>query len=245
MKKIILLVGIIIIVASIVFAYKNRQEKMTPVETGDQSVPISIEVKEIKEKNYSGSYPVVTGTGALADTARKYITDTISEFADTANEDVPLMREQFGPDSPPSHYTIDMNATYRESTTTESLVIDEYAYTGGANGNSIYKVFTSSRKSGKIISLTDILIDGKESSFVSFVKGKLLAWRPEGMEEQPVFPEDVNAITLDLLDNWSLDGESLTIYFSKYAIGPGALGAVDFPISRAELAPYVKSAYLK
>lgn len=207
---------------------KMPQDQLT---TKGASVPISIVNKDIKEENFSGKYSVVSGSSILAGSARTYIENQVNEFRVQANKDVPDMRKQFGIDSPPATYEIDIKADYVKGDKTESIVISVYAYTGGANGNSIYKVITSSLGNGKILSLSDIVKKDKQTAFTELVKKELNNWRPEGSTASVVFPEEVNKLNFDSFKNWSLDSKNLTIYFSKYDIGPGVLGPVAFPIS--------------
>lgn len=235
--KIIIAILSLAVIALAILLYKKSNPTPTPTEsktTVEQTkktvVPVSITKKEISETNFSGSKPLIEGSSVLVKEANKYIEQTIADFRTTADNDVPDMRAKFGSDSPTTNYSIDTEAKYIKSNSTESIVLNQYMYTGGANGNSIYKVFTASLKTGKNLSITDEIKPEKQTAFLALLKKKLLAWRPEGSTQSVVFSTEVNSLTMDSLRNWSLDQKNLTIYFDKYAIGPGVLGPVAFTI---------------
>lgn len=240
MKRIIgIFVGIVVVVIiCIVVVQKtptNDNTVVLPPAAPTVDTAITITSLPIKEQYYSGTSIGIAGTSTLADTARLYVTSIINDFAATAAKEVPPMATQFGAGSPPATYTIDLNAVVVTGQTTTSIVIDSYVYRGGANGMSAYKVFTASKTTGKILALTDIIPTDKQQAFVSFVKKELLAQKDYG-----VFPQDVQTLTMNSFRNWSFDTEgNLTIYFDKYEIGPGALGAVAFPISSDKVQPYL------
>jgi hypothetical protein len=102
--------------------------------------PVSISIQKIKEENFSGTMPIFSGSSNIASSARAYVKEQVSLFRTQANTDVPDMRKKFGADSPVATYTIDINAKYIKNKNTESIVMSMYTYTGGANGNDIYKV---------------------------------------------------------------------------------------------------------
>jgi hypothetical protein len=175
--------------------------------------------------------------------AREYIEDTVAEFRKQANTDVPSMREEFGVDAS-ANYEIQIDAKYVKSEKTESIVMLVYVYTGGAHGGSSYKVITATLDDGKntssILSLSEIIKSDKQTAFVSFVKKQLNSWKPDKSQELVVFPEEVDSLNFDSFANWSLDQNNLIIYFDQYAIGPGALGATAFPLSRQKIADFLQ-----
>ena len=207
---------------------KNTTESSATKTTN--VTPISIKSQNIKEENFTGKVAVISGSSNLAIEAQKYIDQTISDFRKQANIDVPDIRAKFGAGSPPATYEIDIDATYIKGPTTESIVMSLYEYTGGANGNSTYKVITASNANGKILSLADIIKKDEQTTFTEFVKKALLNWQPEGSTAPVVFTEEVNGLQFNSFTNWSLDNKNLVIYFDKYAVGPGALGPVALPI---------------
>lgn len=235
---------IILLVAAILWLILRHSRPETvnnnitePAGKTDTSAPAptTITKKDIKEENFSGSEPVITGSSAAAIAAQAYVDQSVADFKKQADTDVPDMRAKFGADSPPASYTIDIDAKDLKGPKTESIVVSSYVYTGGANGNELYKVFTQDTVTGKIISLSDVIAADKQAAFTAEVKKELIAWQPEGTTAPVVFPDDVNALTFSSFTDWSLDGQNLTLYFDKYAIGPGVLGPVAFPVPLSKI----------
>lgn len=251
-SKIVILILILIIIGiGGTLLKKNTQEPMkviTPKDESVQSTPISTPQEHsteesIKEDNFTGTKSIIKGSSLLANTAREYMNQTIASFKQSADQDVPDMRAKFGTDSPTAKYEIDLKATYVKGDKTESIIIDNYVYTGGANGDDSYKVFTASKSTGKLLSINDIILPTKHDSFVSYMKKALASWRPEGGKYSVVFPEEVGALTFDSFSNFSLDSKNLIIYFDKFAIGPGVLGAVAFPVPLSKIKDFLVSGY--
>lgn len=206
----------------------NNEISQKKIKTETNSVQIT--TKKIKEENFTGSVAVISGTSVAASESRKYIEQTIVDFRTQADTDVPALRKEFGADSPTANYEIDINAKYVKSEKTESIAMIIYMYTGGAHGNSSYKVITTDA-TGKILALSDVIKKNRYLAFAEFVKKELNNWRPEGSDTPPVFEDYVKDLNFDSFANWSMDDKNLIIYFSQYEIGPGVLGAVEFPLS--------------
>lgn len=216
---------------------QQKKEINTSVDTNSTKkvestiIPVSISTKSIKETNFIGTMPVITGSSVLVVKARAYVDQTISDFRKQANTDVPDMRAKFGADSPTAQYEIDIDGKYLRDDKTESIMMTIYEYTGGANGNTSYKVLTASLASSKILSLANVIKKDEQNAFTALVKKELTTWSPDGSDTSVVFTDDVKSLTFFSFKNWSLEDKNLIIYFDKYDIGPGALGAVAFPIS--------------
>lgn len=246
-RIIIYVVIIIAIVVAILYFKKPGTVTINPEtpkeETPEDMPAISISSKDIKEKNFTGKVAVVSGEGVLAKTAQAYINETVADFKKQADKDVPDMREKFGADSPTADYEINIDAKDIKGGETESIAMLTYTYTGGAHGNSVYKVITVS-SGGEILSLGDVIKTDKQSAFTDFVKKELKSWRPDSsMTSSPIFPEEVQALKFNSFANWSLDDKNLTIYFGQYDIGPGALGPVAFTLSREKVKAFLNANY--
>ncbi len=196
----------------------------------DTAPSISIKTQDIKEENFTGKIPIISGSNILAKYAQTYIDETVHDFKTAADPVVPEMRQQFGADSPTANYEIDIDAKYIKSVKTESIVMTVYTYTGGAHGSSFYKTFTASISSKKILSLSDIIKTSEQTAFAEFVKKELKDWIP-GSDSMGFFVEAITDLKFDSFTSWSIDDKNLTIYFDQYEIGPGAMGLVPFPIS--------------
>lgn len=239
MKKFLIFIFILaVIIGGSFFFLRDKSAPTFPAPEQVDAIFIW-DSEEINKENYTGSRPVIEGEDILAQAARTYIDSTILEFEANANSEVPAIKEQFGADWPPGSYTIDIGASQAENAETRSIILSIYVYTGGAHGSSSYKTFTASKINGKLLTLGDIIKKEKQTAFMGLVKEKLLAWRPELSDStQVVFPEDVGNLSFEDLTNWSLNEKDMTLYFSQYEVGPGALGAFAFPIPLSEIADY-------
>ncbi len=239
----VLVAVLIVYLATNLFSRKDDITNITttPDETPDDTdTQISVSSKELNEENFTGSIPVINGKGEFVDRARAYVDSTLSDFRISANEDVPAMREQFGADSPTANYTLDIKARHVQNSETQSIVLSSYVYTGGANGNNFYKVFTASVPDGKILTLSSLIREERKADFTRLVKDSLLKWRPGGADSMTVFEDAVADLTFQSFDDWSLDDKNLILYFDKYEIGPGALGAVEFPLPVSVIKAFLK-----
>lgn len=198
--------------------------------TNSASLSISIISQKINEKNFNGTTSLISGASLLAVKMREYIDTTISDFRTKSNTEVPDIRKNFGADSPSSTYEIDISSKYIKGVKTESIVTSVYSFTGGAHGSTTYKVMTASLSNGKILSLSNIIKKEKQNDFTELVKKKLSKWIPEGSGVSPLFADSISSLKFNSFSNWAINGGNLIIYFDQYAIGPGALGAVEFPL---------------
>lgn len=244
MKKTTTILIIILVLALIILTaiwLQKRSTVVAPSETISPVVttPVTISSKPIVEEYFKGTRPVIAGSSVIVAAANEYVNERIAEFKTSADTQVPAMRKQYGNDAPPATYTIDFKAEHLQGPTTESIVVYSYVYMGGANGMSIYRVFTATYGGTTVMTLNDVVAPDKHDAFVAYVKKLLIDGTLGGPTKGAVFPEDVNQITFENLKNFSLDETSLTLYFTKYEIGPGALGAVVYPIPLELLRPYL------
>ena len=245
------LLAIILAVVIFYVGFNLGQEKKSidstravPAKNSTNTISsITIKTQKIKEENFNATIPVISGPGPLPTEAKKYIDQTISDFRQQANTDVPPMRAKFGTDSPMANYEIGIEAKYIKGGKTESVVMTVSTYTGGAHGSSLYKVLTASLADKKILNLSNIIQKDQQSAFTEFVKKRLNAWRPEGSGGPVVFPEDVASLKFDSFVNWSLDDKNLIIYFGQGEISPEVFGSPKFPFSLEKIKNFLDSAF--
>jgi hypothetical protein len=238
--RIVIIILVLIIIGSYIAKRTKQPEPIAeqPViqEPDTTSDEITITEKVIKEDNFSGTMPEIGGKNNLATAAHDYVAKVVADFRERANLEVPDLRKEFG-DLPPAHYTIDIKATHFGGLTTETILLDEYIYTGGANGMSLYTAFTAEKATGNILALKDVIILEKQKAFTDLIKKRLLAAGKAGTLS--VFPEDVNKLTFDMFNDFAFDETSLIIYFDKYAISPGAQGPIPYKIPIVDLKTYL------
>lgn len=231
-KNSIVLSFILLIVILFTVWFFTQNKKTTNISRGG----VEIVEKTFDQELFTGSYNQVLGKTNLAKVSNDYIAGVISDFKADADKSIPGLRAEFGEDNPTTKYTLDIEAEYAKGLSTESIIISTYKYTGGANGISEYKVFTVDIND-QILSIDQIIKTEAQDDFVTAVKNKILDWKVEG--ESIVFKEDVEKLNLESFSNFSLDNESLFIYFDEYKIAPGYVGPIAFKMSLIDAEPYL------
>ncbi|MCC8046354.1 MAG: DUF3298 and DUF4163 domain-containing protein [Clostridiales bacterium] len=162
-----------------------------------------------------------------------------AELAESAGEDA--LYEDWGSDS---YY---YNA-WREAELTRvdesvlSLVIWEYAYTGGAHGNYGYTSVTFDVASGEILQLTELLEDAE--GFCDSAEAYIVeALETEYGDELFGGYEETVAAMWDTELTWYLDAEGITFVFDPYELGPYSMGAASVTCPYEIVAAYMKTAY--
>lgn len=184
----------------------------------------------IDNENLTGSYSEILGESVAAKSAREYIKKKESELQTQADTDLPEMRKEFPDAFADRKYALEIDANILSSDNTQSIVLLEYVYTGGANGNSLYTSFTQDDE-GNMLTLKDVVPYDKHEAFMSLVKQRLREYElPEG-EKVDLFPESINELTFAHLKNFALENDDLNIYFDKYEVGPGVVGPIVLTIS--------------
>jgi hypothetical protein len=244
---------VVVLILAFIFVYLTKEPVSptieTPVNTANKEVEkIEITKKDIKEENFNGSTIEISGSSTLSKVAQAYVNESVQDFRERANKEVPDLKKEFGPAVSAADYSLEIAGELKESSKTESIIISSYVYTGGANGMSLYKVFTASKKDGHIVPIDEVISKPSQAAFVKKVEDELLAWKPEGMEETPVFKEEVDKLILKSMDDWAIEdtknSKNFIIYFDKYEIGPGALGPVAFPISIEKVTKFLNKEFL-
>lgn len=113
-----------------------------------------------------------------------------------------------------------------------SYMIDEYVYTGGANGMQIVHTFNYA-PDGSRFTLSEVVPSDKRAAFMQAVRREL--YEANGIEGPgDLFGDAIADLEFaDLGDFYLTEGE-IVVVFSEYDVGPGALGAVRASVSRAE-----------
>ncbi len=134
----------------------------------------------------------------------------------------------------PAPWEMDINySVTRGGNGLESLMLQNYAYTGGAHGGNIIQTYTIDG-SGKLLQLTDLFQPGAD------VLGTLQTIARDSVRQQlGADGTDEDWLTqgtadLSAFHNWVVDGDTLKITFDQYQVGPYAIGniEVDIPFSQ-------------
>jgi len=123
-----------------------------------------------------------------------------------------------------------------------SLVIMEYAYTGGAHGNYGYTSVNFDATTGEILELNDIMEDAE--GFRSLAQAYLIEiLESEYGEELFDGYEDTVAAMWDTEPTWYLSTEGITFVFDPYELGSYATGAISVTCPYTKVGIYMKAAY--
>ncbi len=227
---------LIVLFAVIIFAlWFFKQQKSEDFD--EVNIPKIEEVK-FEEKNFTGAYSKIEGNSRVVSLANKYIEDVVNDFKTSADKDVPAILAEY-PESNSANYSLFIESDYLRGENTESIVVNTYVYTGGANGTAIYKTFTTDN-TGKELALADVIKEDQRDNFTAFLKKTLLDWRVEDMEHVLVFEDVVNTLKFEDIQHFAFDGQDLNIYFSEYDIAPGAVGSPMFTLNYEDIASLLK-----
>ncbi len=114
-------------------------------------------------------------------------------------------------------------AVRRADSTVVSLLCSGYSYSGGAHGTPYYSCANFDSHTGRRLSLSDIVTDAK--LLEQRAQAQLDQWYSgtSFFAENPM--EGYFADLDDILHNWTLDPEGLTLYFGAYDLAPYAEGS--------------------
>lgn len=240
-RKIIFIIILIVLatIAALVFSLLKKdasqevqenipEELVQETNEGEENALPGIgKTLTLNEENIEGSYPQIEGNNFVAKSAREYINNFIRENTNLANTDLPGLRVDF-PEFADRKYAVNVNAHYFKSPYGDSIVLEQFLYTAGANGNSFFMSFNQNPQ-GEKITLKDVIPEEKRASFTNEVKTRLSHYEMEG-ESIELFPEEVEALTFDRFTRFAFDGETLMLYFDKYELAPGAVGPITLSI---------------
>lgn len=240
-KNFFILVAIILAVGLSLLYFINHQSSIIPVMSnqGDTNAKVSdtegqfTQIGEqitIDEENIKGSYPDIFGDSPIAMAARDQIQEFVADITRQANEQLPELRRDFPEAYNDRSYEVEVRGEYFSSDNTESVVLLEYMYTGGANGTSFYVTFNQNNE-GEMIGLSDIIPAKKRVAFVQLVKDRLRSDGGSNDHDLGIFDDAVKGITFTQLDRFAVDNETLHIYFDKYEVAPGASGDIVISIN--------------
>ena len=113
---------------------------------------------------------------------------------------------------------IEIIGTAKSSPKINSYILEMYKYTGGAHGNHEYKVFNHDKKTGKKLSLNDILVSNDSLKKLSALADDEFSKRNIGYQKEGASPREEN------WQLWYADGNAIVFIFPPYAIAPYAAG---------------------
>lgn len=259
--KLLITFGILAFLALSVFLFNyiyvgKIQEAEAPI------VAFDYYLETVEDDNFVASYPAITGYSIVAKKASSYVRDfleplrieaqKVAEEQNAVKSDIQNPKEEIEEkeegiveeeteNSFPS-YSADIGTNYFSGDLTESVVLSGFLFTGGANGTSFYKAFTSFKGGDKLLSIQDIIKPNKRDEFVNLVKNKLKEWRPEEIEnvddESFLFEDVLENLSLNDLESWAIDDDTFILYFDEYAVAPGSVGAIMLEIDLKDVSDF-------
>lgn len=194
----------------------NENENQVEVgeETKNKTLFSSLGVYEYEDDALMISATIpVTEDGEFVEEVYEYGKGEVLRFESMKGE-----TENIGTVSFP--WSLDLDYKQYESETIVSYVVQGYEYTGGAHGNATVKSFNYDKKTGKLLSVLDVL-SGKDSleALSEIAKETLMVEYEEGLS-----PEE---------ENWSVwyaHNQGITFIFPPYQIAPYAVGQQEFSV---------------
>jgi len=125
-----------------------------------------------------------------------------------------------------------------------SFYVLDYAYTGGAHGLETREYQTIDLKTGKIISLDDILIEGKKQVLTTLLTARLRSANhipvSQKLTEAGFFVDEIKPN-----DNFYLIPEGLGFFYNHYDIAPYASGPTEIFLNMGEIRELLKPGVLR
>lgn len=124
-----------------------------------------------------------------------------------------------------------------------TVLIDANEYLGGAHGNSSMHYISYDRVQHKILTLDDVLFQGKQQQFHAVAYAKFVQWFNETMPDSDL-KDYQNTWNFELSDNFYFSPDGLILQYQHYEIGPYAVGMPRLMIPYRELQGIIKPLYL-
>ncbi|MCC3374708.1 DUF3298 and DUF4163 domain-containing protein [Cohnella sp. REN36] len=180
-----------------------------------QTLMLPIDIVKVNQPPLKQNTPVITG--GTGEEARKKMNETIER---TVSD---LQKAQ----GYPSSDIQEMDGTFEIKTNQRgvlSLSLLNYAFTGGAHGNTLQKSLTFDGDTGRSYKLGELFKPGSDykKRLNAIIRAQIKARKLPLLEKYPGITDDQDFYVAD---------KSLVIYFPLYAIVPYAWGFPYFPIS--------------
>lgn len=135
----------------------------------------------------------------------------------------------------------DTYSSQRVDDTVISIVDDSYEFAGGAHPNTTKTAQNFDTKSGKLLTLSDVLTDVSKGT--NFINDFLLQKMKES-EDKVGFFEDYESSIKDILTDqtWYFSEEGFVTIVNTYIVSPYAAGIQEYTIPYSDF-PYLKEEY--
>jgi hypothetical protein len=119
-----------------------------------------------------------------------------------------------------------------------AVQLDADFYTSGAHGAPSTRYLNYDRRSGQLLTLDDVVLDGQRPAFVQMENAAFLAWmKGKGIDSSTQWP-------FKETENFTLGAEGVTVKYDAYAIGPYSAGQPELLIPYAALKGILKPEWM-
>lgn len=266
MKKTILIIGILVILAGIVtwevqsgkfFVEKNISEE-TPVENNSLSMSVNFIHQTDNFYNIQVEYPQFKNVSASFNKEiSDLITGEIENFKKDAKANWEARRATATPENPvPENPTtpFDFIATWTPTQINDkyiSFVINIYYFVGGAHGVTEVDAFNYDIEKNKDININDFLGSSEALTALSELTAERITSQLQsgGLTIDNILKQMIQEgtqPTQENFNNFNFNSNSLIIYFQQYQVAPGYIGPVTITLYKTDLdANSITSNYLK
>lgn len=189
------------------------------------------------EGNLAESLATVLRDSVLCMQGYSTIEETMAALADSMqNEWKQEIAEMYEPESEYKetlqyYYTIEGKPVENKREDILSYQANTTCYLGGAHGSYVVQYFNFDKKSGKLLTIGDIVPSEKELPVLMAMEEQLCKdWEAKDLEEL----QEKTGITmlgdLYLTNNFLVDGDSIIFLFNQYEIAPYAAGLISVTI---------------
>ncbi len=192
------------------------------------AVPADVDSRDVKV-----AYPQVYGLGAAGEKINqalggeidRYLAKNAADVNKFANDGLRLRKVEVA---------VSHAVSYNDNNLL-SVVINEWAYTGGAHPMSYKRAFTFDTRTGDALRLADLFRDGAgyRARLNSLLTEQIAA------RQIPIFDFSPFAGVKDNQEFY-LTADGLVVYYQLYEYTPYAFGFLEFPIPYAQLADLLK-----
>ncbi len=197
------------------------------------AAPIAAAPADVDSRDVKVAYPQVYGLGAAGEKINLTLTGEIDRYlAKIAGDVNKFAKDGLRPRKVQS--AVSSTVTYNDDSLL-SIVLDEWAYTGGAHPMSYKRAFTFDTRTGDALRLADLFrVDADYRARLNSLMAEQIAAR-----QIPIFNFTPFAGVNDSQEFY-LTADGLVVYYQLYEYTPYVFGFLEFPIPYAQIADLLK-----
>ena len=247
MKKILLIVPIVLAVAAVAFAIAHDTPQTSSV-VDQNSYATSTIFASTTAYTIEVQYPVFTQAPAVFNQSiYALIQSAVDDFKNTSLENQQAECDTSGPCALTEPYDFQSDFTVVQSNTRYiSVVLNYGGYLGGAHGYGQMSAFNYDVKSGKDLTLADIIHGPYPYDAVSRLSRPVLEQQlAQNLGEQVSDVQQMveNGTTPDPKNfTFTFTDDTITVYFQEYQVGPYVFGQPSIQLKRTDLDAVAQSA---